>query len=102
QKTLHNFRALLLQDDEGAGLFESTTARLVGAAGLKTRRQRQDSTHIVSNIRLLTRLGLFVQTVTAFLVALRQEHPRLCGQLPAEMLARYLDREGYFADSRGS
>ena len=57
QKTLHNFRKLLLDDDEGAGLFEGTTARLIEAAGLRTGRQRLDSTHIVSNIKLLTRLG---------------------------------------------
>ena len=101
QKTLHNFRALLL-DDEGAGLFESTTARLIEAAGLRTQRQRQDSTHIVSNIRMLTRLGLFVQTVTQFLEALRSEHPRLCEQVPYELLHRYLDREGYFGDARSS
>lgn len=101
QKTLHNFRLLLL-DDEGAGLFESTTARLIEAAGLHTGRQRQDSTHIVSNIKLLTRLGLFVQTTTQFLDALRKEHPRLCEQIPYELLERYLDREGYFADSRSS
>jgi hypothetical protein len=72
QKTLHNFRTLMLADDEGAGLFETTTARLIEGAGLRTRRQRQDSTHIVSNIRILTRLGLFVQTVTQFLEALRK------------------------------
>lgn len=102
QKTLHNFRALLLQDDEGAGLFESTTAQLIAAAGLKTRRQRQDSTHIVPNIRLLSRLGLFVDTLTRFFESLRKDHPRLCNRLPAEMLARYLDREGYFGDSRAS
>lgn len=101
QKTLHNFRVLLL-DDEGAGLFESTTARLIEAAGLRTGRQRQDSTHIVSNIKLLTRLGLFVQTTTQFLEALRKEHPRLCEQIPYELLHRYLDREGYFADARSS
>lgn len=101
QKTLHNYRSLLLKD-EGAGLFESTTARLVEAAGLKTGRQRQDSTHIVSNIRQLTRLGLFVQTVTKFLEELRKEHPRLCGRLPEELLERYLDREGYFGDARSS
>lgn len=101
QKTLHNFRVLLL-GDEGAGLFESTTARLIQAAGLRTARQRQDSTHIVSNIKLLTRLGLFVQTVTQFLEALRKEHPRLCAQVPQELRERYLDREGYFADARSS
>jgi hypothetical protein len=43
QKTLHNYRALLLEDGEGSGLFESMTAGLIAAAGLNTRRQRQDS-----------------------------------------------------------
>ncbi len=102
QKTLHNFRVKLLRDDEGAGLFESTTARLIETAGLRTGRQRQDSTHILSNIKVLTRLGLFVQTLTQFLEALRQEHPRLCAQVPEELRERYLDREGYFADARSS
>jgi len=103
QKTLHNFRTLLLKDGEGGGLFESTTARLIAAAGLRTGRQRQDSTHILSNIKLLTRLGLFVQTITGFLEALRKKHPRLCEQDVAEELReRYLDREGYFADARSS
>jgi len=102
QKTLHNFRALLLKDDEGAGLFESTTAKLIKAAGLRTERQRQDSTHIVSNIRLLNRLGLFVATLTQFLEALRRTHPDLCDALPQELRERYLDREGYFGDARGS
>jgi hypothetical protein len=102
QKTLHNYRTLLAGDDEGAGLFENTTARLIQAAGLRTERQRQDSTHIVSNIKLLTRLGLFVDTITPFLKALREEHPRLCAKVSAELSGRYLDREGYFADARGS
>ena len=102
QKTLHNFRKLLLDDDEGAGLFENTTARLIEAAGLSTARQRLDSTHIVSNIKILTRLGLFVETLTLFLEALRKEHPRLCAEFPEEIRERYLDREGYFADARSS
>lgn len=102
QKTLHNFRTLLLQDDEGAGLFEGTTARLIKAAALRTQRQRLDSTHIVSNIKLLTRLGLFVATILGFLTALRKTHPRLCAKVPGELRARYLDREGYFADARSS
>lgn len=102
QKTLHNFRTLLLNNDQGAGLFEGTTARLIEAAGLRTPRQRQDSTHIVSNIKILTRLGLFVATITGFLSALRKVHPRLCAKVPEELRARYLDREGYFADARSS
>ena len=102
QKTLHNHRTLLLADDQGAELFEGTTARLIQAAGLRTSRQRQDSTHILSNIKVLTRLGLFVATLTQFLEALRREHPRLCGQVDEALRGRYLDREGYFADARSS
>jgi len=102
QKTLHNFRKLLLDDDEGTGLFEGTTARLIEAAGLRTGRQRLDSTHIVSNIKILTRLGLFVDTITMFLKDLRKKHPRLCTQVAEELLGCYLDREGYFADARSS
>jgi Transposase DDE domain/Transposase domain (DUF772) len=102
QKTLHNYRVLLLQDGEGSRLFESMTARLIVAAGLSTQRQRQDSTHILSNIKLLTRLGLFVRTITQFLERLRIEHPRLCGEIATELRERYLDREGYFADARSS
>jgi hypothetical protein len=83
-------------------LFESTTARLISAAKLKTGRQRQDSTHLLSNIKLLTRLGLFVQTITKFLKALKDEHPRLFAQVSEELGERYLDREGYFADARAS
>jgi len=102
QKTLHNYRTLLSSDDEGAALFERTTARLIQSAHLKTGRQRLDSTHIVSNIRLLTRLGLFVQTITQFLEALRKDHPRLCNRVAEQVRQRYLDREGYFADARSS
>lgn len=102
QKTIHNFMKRLLDDDKGAALFEGTTARVIAAAGLSTGRQRLDSTHIVSNIKLLTRLGLFVQTLTHFLHDLRKEHPRLYAQLPEELGKRYLDREGYFADARSS
>ena len=102
QKTLHNYRKRLLEDDEGAGLFEGTTARLIEAAGLRTGRQRQDSTHILPNIRLLTRLGLFVDTITQFLKKLRKKHPRLYAQVSEELTGKYLDRAGYFADARST
>src|ERR1019366_7779542 len=80
----------------------STTAKLIESAGLSTRRQRQDSTHILSNIKMLTRLGLFTETITKFLKSLREEHPRLCADVSEQLLGRYLDREGYFADARST
>lgn len=102
QKTLHNFRVSVLGDDGGAKLFEDMTARIIAAAQLRTSRQRMDSTHIVSNIRLLTRLGLFVATITGFLNTLRKAHPRLCNQVPEALRERYLDREGYFGDVKSA
>jgi len=91
-----------LKDDQGAGLFASTTAKLIEKAKLNTRRQRQDSTHILSTIKVLTRLGLFVDTITQFLERLRKEHPGLLTRVPAAIREKYLDREGYFADARSS
>ena len=43
-----------------------------------------------------------MQTITQFLTALRQEHPRLCAEVSKELCGRYLDREGYFADAKSS
>ena len=59
QKTLHTFRAKLMQSDKGKLLFEQMTGRIIEALGIDTDRQRLDSTHITSNIARLTRLGLF-------------------------------------------
>ena len=63
QKTLHNFRVRLMEHDGGRLAFCETTDRMIEALGLGTGRQRLDSTHVMSNIALLTRLGLFCETV---------------------------------------
>jgi hypothetical protein len=51
---------------------------------------------------ILTRLGLFTHTITAFLKKLNKQHPRLFKSLPQGMHRRYIEREGYFADSPSS
>ena len=58
QKTQHNFRARLLAHDRGRAAFEATTDRMLQALGTKVNRQRLDSTHVISNIAVLSRLGL--------------------------------------------
>jgi transposase len=55
QKTLHNFRVKLLASDEGRRLFEEVTGRILEALGVSADRQRLDSTHIMSNMAVLTR-----------------------------------------------
>jgi hypothetical protein len=51
---------------------------------------------------VLTRLGFFTQTITSFLEQLRNRHGGMFKSLPAGILKRYIDREGYFADAPSS
>ena len=94
QKTLHNFRARLLAHDGGRGAFVETTDRILEALGTKVSRQRLDSTHVISNIAVLSRLGLFCETIRHFLSTLKAEHPRLYGRMPERLRQRYLKEDG--------
>ena len=100
QKTIHNHRVLMLESDRSRLVFERITRGLAEADGLKLGRQRLDSTHVMSNIAVLTRLSLFVETVTVFLRALGQELPAKLEVLDPGYVHRYLEREGYFADAK--
>jgi len=93
QKTLHNFRIRLMEQDIGRLAFEQTTDKILKVLGVKTVRQRLDSTHIVSNIAALTRLGLFCETIRVFLMALKESHPRLYGQVPDGLRGRYVNED---------
>jgi Transposase DDE domain/Transposase domain (DUF772) len=107
QKTLHNFRVKMgAAEEEGiltyTSLFDEVVTAIAKDLGLKLGKQRLDSTHIRSNMAVLTRLSLFTHTITAFVKKLRKQHPRLFEALPQGIHARYVDREGYFADSPSS
>jgi len=94
QKTLHNFRVKGLEQKRGGLLFSQITDGIAAALGQKTTRQRLDSTHIVSNIRQLTRLGLFCQTTRLFLTQLRAEQEALFQAVPVSWRRRYLKEDG--------
>ena len=94
QKTLHNFRVRLMEHDGGRLAFCETTDRMIEALGLRTGKQRVDSTHIVSNIAVLTRLGLFCETVRVFLLAVSREHPGLGEGIGDGLAQRYLKESG--------
>lgn len=99
RRTLLYFRERLMDSDRAQRMFQGITERLAAAEGVRTGRQRLDSTHVLSNIALLTRLGLFCRTVEHFLEALRNAHPERVARLPDRFGRRYLDREGYFSDA---
>lgn len=108
QKTLHNFRDRLVKSQKHQHFFHQLTAKIIDRFGLDTSRQRMDSTHVVGAMKQLTRLGLFVKTIEAFLFKLKRmaqkdEHVALVvAKLPQKFHERYLDREGYFSDTRSS
>ena len=105
QKTLHNFRAGLMEHDLARVAFADTTDRILEALGSKVSRQRLDSTHVISNIALLTRLGLFCETIRVFLTRLKAEHPRLYGRVAEGLRGRYVKQDGSvtgYQDARSS
>ena len=98
RKTLHNHRVRTLEDDRARQMFERVTQGLVEVDGLSVSRQRLDSTHLISNMAVLTRLGLLVETLTKFFKELEREAPEKLAGLGCTLRQRYLAREGYFAD----
>jgi len=108
RKTLHNFRVKLLQSGKHRPLFTSLTKQIIERFSLKIGRQRLDSTHIIGKMKLVGRLGLFVQTIEQFLFKLKRmgqknaDIAKLVQELPAPFHQRYLAREGYFGDARSS
>ncbi len=91
---------MLMENERARQVFEGITEKLVEADGIGVGRQRLDSTHVMSNIAVLTRLGLFVTTVTKFLHELKRTAPSKLEALDHGYVKRYLEREGYFADAK--
>ena len=100
QKTLHNFRHLLLEYELAGSLFERAASYIIQTLHLDTSKQRLDSSHIVSNMAKLSRLGLFVRVIETFLRKLKHVAPQRYAELPARFRERYGKRRGYFADTR--
>lgn len=105
QKTLHNFRAKLLESERAGRLFRETTDRILVALRIDTSRQRLDSTHILSNIRQLSRLGLFSETTRVFLRELRTHAETKLMNVPDGLRRRYLKddmSDSLYGDARAS
>jgi len=108
QKTLPNFRGRLVASHQHQTLFHQLTGQIIERFGLDTSRQRMDSTQGVGAMKPLSRLGLFIQTIETFLFKLQRmgatdaKVAALVAPLPKRFHERYLDRAGYFSDSRSS
>ena len=100
QKTLHNFRILIQTNDMARKIFDRGTKHIVKIFNLDTSKQRLDSTHILSNMARLSRLGLFVRVIENFLHKLEKFDAEVYESLPKRFVERYSQCRGYFADAR--
>jgi hypothetical protein len=94
ERTLRNYRRLIIERGLEQVLFRSLTDQLIKAVGIDTTKQRLDSTAIRSAMRGLTRLGIIVEAISKFLRELRRRHPDLHGRVDPETVRKYVDREG--------
>jgi transposase len=101
-KTIYNFRQILTTDEVAKKVFERATDRFIEKFNVRTTHHRLDSTHIFSNMAKLNRLGVFTKTIEPFLRKLKKKKPGAFEALPAPLRERYLERDGYFADVKGS
>jgi hypothetical protein len=103
ERTLQYFRANMLADATHTALFEDIADRIITALGTRTGTQRKDSTHVLSNMKKLRRLELFVETIKLFLRQLKEAKPGRYEEIDQEVRKRYLERDkGRFGDARGS
>lgn len=101
-RTLYYFRERVIGDKAVQKVFDATTDKIIETLSLRLGKQRLDSTHIRSNMANLSRLQLFVRAIETFLKSLKATYPEKLETLPEEIRKRYLEREGYFADSKSS
>jgi hypothetical protein len=93
-RTIEEFRAKLAKHKGGQLAFEGVLPGILAVLGTRTERQRLDSTHLLSNVAVLTRLGLFCETLRVALAALRRAHPKLFLRIPVDLRRRYLKDDG--------
>lgn len=94
QKTLHNLRVNLMKHDFLKPVFVSLTGQMLEVLGISVEKQRLDSTHILSNIARLNRLGLFCETIRVFLSDVRRVCPAQFAAVPESLRRRYLKDDG--------
>lgn len=94
EKTVRNDRRLFIAQGPDEVLFRRMTDRLVRAFDVETSRQRMDPTALRSAMRSLMRLGIVVETISKFARELERVHPELHALIDADLIRRYVDREG--------
>jgi len=92
-KTLWNMRNIVVENGLDSILFDRTTDKLAKVFKVDTDNQRIDSVHIKSNMRRLGRIGIFVSSISKFLVNLKRGHKELFETIDETVTDKYLSEK---------
>ncbi|WP_231753538.1 transposase [Rosistilla carotiformis] len=104
ERTLRNYRKMVLDAGLDQVLFRTLTDKLIKEIGIDTSKQRLDSTAVRSAIGGLTRPEILVEATCKFLRELKRKHPEQYSLVDPEIIRKYVTRTGdvCFGDTRPS
>jgi len=91
--TLFKFYQRLETDNTCTQLFVTLTNEFVEMCGTSLKKQRTDSFFIHGWLRILSRYGLFKETIRKFLQALRKQKPGLYENIKKALSQDYLEKD---------
>ena len=91
--TLFKFYQKLESDDTAMELFQELTGKFLDICGTSLKKQRTDSFFIHGWLKLLSRYGLFKETIRVFLQNLRKQKPGLYENIASELSRNYLESD---------
>ena len=91
--TLFKFYQRLEADDTARELFVELTEIFIKACGTSLKKQRTDSFYIHGWLKILSRYGLFKETIRKFLQALRKQQPDGYLNIKGQLSQDYLEHE---------
>jgi hypothetical protein len=100
ERTWRSYRQFCITEELDRKMFEMFTDALIKMFGVDTTKQRLDSTHMLSNMRKMGRIRIFVATIQKFLRVLKRRHPNLFAALDKGFIERYLAKDADACFSR--
>jgi hypothetical protein len=99
-KTLWSARQLVIENHLEPLVFERSCQKLAALFGVDTDTQRLDSVHIFSNMRRLSRIGIFSRAICKFLRNLKRQQAEQFAAVELALRERYLGEKALSAFSR--
>ena len=91
--TIFKFYQRLELDPTARELFTELTDAFIKACGTSLKKQRTDSFYIHGWLRILSRYGLFKETIRKFLQVLRKQKPGLYQEIKGQLSREYLEKD---------